>query len=335
MKVLVCGEMLELKDKVYRLSKRTALVVVFLFATIISASLIGSSFEPKEEEKSSLQHILVPDSGSKSSAHAVADITAIEASAKASDAAKATTGFALWDLVTSRAEEEGEELAEPGEVFAERMVIFTANLELEVEEVDSTLESISLYAMEVGGFVSRISASKDGGGVVSIRVPQDEFYVVIQEVEGLGEVKERQVKGEDVTEDYVDLESRLRNLQKQEERLLDILDMAVNVKEVLNVESELERVRGQIERITGEIKYIESRVELATITVYLNKPPEEEVTPLFPKVDWGAPVNSGLKALFTIAQGMISMVIVVGPFVAVGLPIYHIYQRSNKKKETK
>ncbi|MGD2200856.1 MAG: DUF4349 domain-containing protein [Candidatus Bathyarchaeota archaeon] len=325
---------MELRNRFTRPSKRTTLIAAILFITIISASLVGSTFTPNEEPETYSRDTLVPDSRYKSSTKVTAEeIAAIVDTAKTADAAKATTGFALWDLVSSAGSEvEGEDIVEPGDVFFERMVIFTADLELEVEDVDSTVEAISLYALEVGGFVSRVSTSKGGGGIVSIRVPQDEFYDVIQEVERLGEVKGRQVKGEDVTEDYVDLESRLRNLQNQEERLLGILDMAINVEEVLNIESELERVRGQIERKTGEIKYIEGRVELATITVSLNKPPEEETTNLFPEVDWGAPVKAGLRTLFTIAQGMITMAIVVGPFAAVGLPAYHIYKRSNKKK---
>jgi len=169
---------------------------------------------------------------------------------------------------------------------------------------------------------------------VTVRVPQVKFYDVIKEIEALGEVEERDLKGEDITDTFVDLEAQLRNLQREEERLVEILDMAVNVEEVLKVEAELNRVRGEIERITGELKYIEGRVELATITVSLMEKFAKQKTVL-PQVDWWAPVNSGLNALFTVVQGLVTMTIFLGPFVAVGLPAFYIYKRGNKGVSSK
>jgi hypothetical protein len=212
-----------------------------------------------------------------------------------------------------------------------RMVVFTAELELEVEDVDSALDAISIYAVESGGFVAGVSATEGEGGIIAIRVPQETFYEAIREIERLGEVNAKEVKGEDITEDYVDLDARLRNLRSQEERLLEILGMCVDVEEMLKVEKELERVRGGIEGLTGEMRYIEGRVELATITVSLEEAREEtqdEERARFPQVDWWAPVFAGLQALFTIAQGLIAMAVVLVPFAAVGLPAYHIYKRS-------
>jgi hypothetical protein len=100
------------------------------------------------------------------------------------------------------------------------------------------------------------------------------------------------------------------------------------VEEVLKVEKELERVRGEIEGLKGEIQYLESRVELATITVLLNVSAELKAEWL-PKVDWRAPVSAGLGALYTIIQGLLSIAIVLGPFVVIGIPAYYIYKRFN------
>ena len=127
----------------------------------------------------------------------------------------------------------------------------------------------------------------------------------------------------------MDLQARLGNLESQEERLNEILAMGTTVEEVLKVETELERVRGEIEGLTGEIQYLESRVELATITVLLNLSPEVQKADLLPKVDWRTPVNAGLGALYTILQGLLSIAIVVGPFVAIGVPAYYLYRRFN------
>jgi len=118
----------------------------------------------------------------------------------------------------------------------------------------------------------------------------------------------------------VDLGAQLVNLENQEKRLLEIMGMGTTVESVLRVEKELERVRGSIESIKGRMNYLESRVELATVTVYLNleeAEPEVQIA-WFPDVDWSAPVRAGLSILFSISQGMVAMVIVVGPFAALG-----------------
>jgi hypothetical protein len=125
-------------------------------------------------------------------------------------------------------------------------------------------------------------------------------------------------------------------MERQEQRLLDIMEMGDTVESVLKVERELERVRGRIESLQGRINYLDSRVELATITVNLNLEPEEEPEvhmAWFPEVDWGEPVRAGLSVLFTVTQGMITMVIVLGPFAAVGYGGFRAY-RHLKNRET-
>ena len=316
-----------------RPSNRTLLVVALLFVTTISAFAVGSSFNRIGGE--GVEMLRAGETVSEPSYVEVSkDAADAAALAATSDAAKAaTTGLSriwIWPF-GARTEGTGEEsAAELAATFAERMVIFTAKLELEVDDVDSAVEDISLLTEKYGGFIATVS-TRGGGGAITIRVPQREFYEAVLEIETLGEVVKRDLKGEDVTEDYVDLQARLSNLQKQEERLVGILDMCTKVEDVLKVEKELERVRGEIEGLTGDIQYLESRVELATITVLLNEFIEKKPTGL-PQVDWWAPVNAGLQALFTIFQGLLAIAIVLGPFAAIGVPAYYLYKRVNRKQ---
>ena len=218
--------------------------------------------------------------------------------------------------------------------YVGRMVIYTAHLRLEVEDVDSAIDEVSRLAEGSGGFVASVSTSKSGArkfGVITIRVPQDKFYEVIWQIENLGEVESKEVRGEDVTEKYIDLKARLSNLQKEEKRLLEILDMCTKVEEVLKVESELSRVRGEIERLTGQMQYIERRVELATITVSLTEiVPEPWVE--VPEVDWGASIEAGLKSLCILIQALITSSIIAAPFIVAGAMVYHIYHRKKSSK---
>ncbi len=311
-----------------RPSRRGMIVAVALVALLFSAYMVGSKYVPGREpitlsevsyQRSSHGEAVTPTSGASDAAVAAASAAATAASA-AADAAKAASANSLtvWFDVGSNGEAEYD--VEAVELYAERLVVFTARLELEVEDVEAAIDAVRLLAESQGGFVSTVN-TRDERGSITIRVPQRRFHDAVEEIEELGEVKSRSLQGEDVTEEYVDLQAELTNMERQEQRLLEIMEMGDTVESVLKVERELERVRGRIESLQGRINYLDSRVELATITVNLNLEPEEEPEvklAWFPEVDWGEPVRAGLSVLFTLTQGMITIVIVLGPFAAVG-----------------
>jgi hypothetical protein len=322
-----------------RPSNKAVLITVLLIGTTISAFLLGSTFSQEEDvgvlSLSQGVYDIEPESSgdmSISEARAVADTAAMAAEDSAKSAASGLSSMLSLLARPSDVGQEGEIVAEPADLIFERMVIFTAKLRLEVEDVDLTVYEIRLIAEDCGGFVAGMSTSRSEWGVMTLRVPQDEFYDAIEEVEALGEVEERELKGEDITETYVDLEAQLVNLEREEERLVEILDIAVNVEEVLKVESQLSRVRGKIESITGEMRYLEGRVELATITITFREEFAEEITVL-PQVDWWKPVSTGLEALTTVVQGMLAMVVFIGPFLAVGFPAYRLFKRGFGAKD--
>ena len=215
-----------------------------------------------------------------------------------------------------------------------RQIIYTAHLSLRVESVDAAVDQIKQMAEASGGYVADASIShvdERKYGRITIRVPQESFYQIISQIEALGTLESKDVNAEYVTEQYIDLKARLSNLQRQEQRLLEILDMCTTVKEILEVEEQLERVRGEIERITGQLRYLERRVEYSTITVYLT-----EITPEpwveVPKVDWGHAIEAGLWGLFTVIQATITFTIAASPFVAILVPAYYLYQRRKKSQ---
>ncbi|MFQ6072068.1 MAG: DUF4349 domain-containing protein [Methanosarcinales archaeon] len=157
----------------------------------------------------------------------------------------------------------------------ERKVIKTADLSLEVDDVQLSFNQIMQITQNVNGFVQTSSINDldiRKTGIITIRVPENYFNEVINQIEKLGKVTYKQISGEDVTEEFIDLNARLNNSKRQEKRLLEILDDAKDVSEVLEVEKELERVRGEIERITGRLKYLNNKVDLSTIRVNCYEP---------------------------------------------------------------
>jgi anti-sigma factor RsiW len=167
-----------------------------------------------------------------------------------------------------------DRVAQSPVITALRQVIRSAHLLLEVEKLDEAAARLMRIAEAAGGFVADSSYAQMGAspeGTFSLRVPAARFADVLAQVEGLGRVLQRRVSGQDVTEEFVDLQARIRNLERHEQRLLTFVDRATKVSDLLAIEQDLARVRGEIERLTGRMRFLENRVELASIDVTLRE----------------------------------------------------------------
>jgi hypothetical protein len=153
-------------------------------------------------------------------------------------------------------------------------VIKTGDLRVRVPNGDfrqSVQEVVSIAGRYPGGFV--LSTSIGGGearfGTIVIRVPARSFERVLTDLEGLGEVRSENVTGQDVTQEFIDLEARLRNSRSQEAVLLRLMDKASTVTDTIRVQGELQAVQLEIERLTGQLRYLEDQTSLGTLTVSL------------------------------------------------------------------
>jgi hypothetical protein len=164
------------------------------------------------------------------------------------------------------------------EPAASRRVIRTGQIAIEVEKFDAAARRLLAIAETAGGFVADSSYTEEGGaprGTFVLRVPAPRFGEAVRQVEALGTVQRRQIGGQDVTEEYVDLEARIRNLERQEARLLTFMDRATRIPDLMAIENEVARVRGEIERLTGRLRYLANRVDLATIQVEVSQKPKK------------------------------------------------------------
>ena len=163
--------------------------------------------------------------------------------------------------------------------IADRQIISQASLSVEVEDVAGAVAQVRTIAETRGGFVSQVATSGTPGRQRSdlvVRVPQGEFFDTLESIKGLGKVWAENAGSEDVTEQFIDLEARLRSALREEQSLLSLLERADTVSNILTIERELSRVRSDIERLQGQINYLSRRVDLATISVALF-PPEERL----------------------------------------------------------
>ncbi|MGQ9543996.1 MAG: DUF4349 domain-containing protein [Candidatus Bathyarchaeia archaeon] len=214
-----------------------------------------------------------------------------------------------------------------------RMVIYNGYISLETEDIERTLDMVGSLAERQGGYVAGSSRSTSGTRIVAqitIRIPQDRFHRSMKEIESYGKVLDEHTTSDDITERYIDLKSRLKNLQVQEQRLVGLFERAETVEEVLQIERELGRIRGEIESLQGQINYLERSVAMSLITVSLTTPPPP-FTP--PGMDWSSTIEAALRGFFTVLRGLIIIIVSLLPFILiVGLPAYYLYRRRVSKR---
>lgn len=166
-----------------------------------------------------------------------------------------------------------------------RHVIRTGSIDLAVSDTRETIKEIRSIVKKGDGIISSsyIYEIREGqyGAYLTLRIPEKLFDAVMEQLEAFGKATNIQTGLDDVTMQYVDLESRLNNQKAQEVRLVEILEMAETVEEVLEVERELYRIRGEIEVMTAQFTYLQDQVSYATINLSLEEEenPTENISP--------------------------------------------------------
>ena len=156
----------------------------------------------------------------------------------------------------------------------DRQIIKTGSLELVVEDVEESADTISDIAKKYGGIISHLdisgSQTNKKRASITFRVPNDSFELAIDEVkEGVSKVTRESVNTQDVTEQYADLQAQLKNKRAVEKQYLETLKKAWSIQDILNVQERLDRTRGDIERLEGRITYMENQVNMSTVNIYL------------------------------------------------------------------
>ncbi len=153
----------------------------------------------------------------------------------------------------------------------DRLIVRNADVTIFADNVSAAMEAIVALASETGGFVvnSRISGEQtQQKAFVSIRVPTDAFEDAMRRIRSLAaKVETENTDAKDVTEEYVDLQAQLRNLQATEQQYQRLMEKATTVDDILKVQRELTSVQGQIERLQGRIQYLEQTSSTSLINV--------------------------------------------------------------------
>lgn len=252
------------------------------------------------------------------------------------------SGLSTSDGVSSpgNAQGEGVPVSNPAPVNAqttvERLIIKHASLSLHVEDVEEAERQIQDSIEAANGYVVRTTRSGVDDEVrinMTFRVPAERFDQVLAQTQELAtEVLSLNVSGDDVTAEYVDLESQVRNLEATRDRLLALMEKTQEVDDALEVSNALTNIQGQIEQIQGRMNYLSQSAALSTVDVSFSTPVEQ---PIVNRDSW-QPIEtarSAVRSLIGLGQFLVSLVIVAaiwvpiwGPLVLLGRWIYRRQQ---------
>ncbi len=244
------------------------------------------------------------------------------------------------DTVTSTESELGNSAD-----VTDRMIIQTANIGLEVTDTQVAVDAIMAMVSGSGGYVSSSSlwySDEDLRASLTLRVPAASLDSIMGSLRDLAlRVENESTSGEDVTEEYVDIQAQLRNLEAAETELLELLSEAResggDAEDVLAIYREITSIRSEIESLKGRQTYLEGMTALATI--YVSVWPEDSPSSVVEE-SWKplVTISRAARALLNGLEGLADVliyVIILSPIVAIPVGIVWLLVRSLKKKKQK
>ncbi len=230
----------------------------------------------------------------------------------------------------------------------DQKIIKTASLGITVDNVDVSATQIANEAIILKGFVQNSSVTENEKGQkfanLILRVPVSSFDNLITKIKSLAKLVEREdVNGQEVTEEYIDLQADLTHNQAVEAQYLELLKRAQKVEEIIAVREKLDQVQGEIERLKGRLRYLDNQTEMSTISVSISS----EVQISLPAEKWQpyVVVKEAVKGLIINLQNFVNFVIIfifwlisIIPYLIllclIFLFVRWIYKRSKKAKQT-
>ncbi|MCX5772011.1 MAG: DUF4349 domain-containing protein [Candidatus Hydrogenedentes bacterium] len=196
---------------------------------------------------------------------------------------------------------------------------------METDDARKAAADFTTQAAALGGFVGNLDEVTDGlerhTVVLEVRVPADKLDGALEALDAFGKVLNRQVNAQDVTKEYVDNESRIRNLTKTEERLLDHLSKTGKMEDTLKIEVEINRVRDQLELIQGRQRVLSHRVAFSSITATFTEAPKAESVVPAQSFSIGKVSTEAVRSLVGFGRVLITKLIWVGVWLPVWAPI--------------
>ena len=229
-----------------------------------------------------------------------------------------------------------------------RKFIIRMDIDAEAQELEPALQTVTDRLTALGGYVedqyiyngSLYSGRRYRNASLTLRVPADKLPELIATVEEAGNVVSSSRSTEDVTLQYVDTESRITALKTEQARLLELMEQAETMSDLLEIESRLTEVRGDLERYTSQLKVLSNQVDYATVSLSLSE--VQEYTPVAEKTRWEK-ITEGfvgsIRGVWNLILDVLSFLIIALPyFTVLGLVVWAVVifiRRLRRKKGPK
>jgi uncharacterized coiled-coil protein SlyX len=215
-------------------------------------------------------------------------------------------------------------------------IIKTADITIEVKDVTGSVDQLKALVTAKGGYLSssdiQTGDSNRLSGTVVLRIPAAGFETTLDGVKAIGTVKSVSTQGEDVTEEYVDLQAQQTSYRNQLAQYNEIMKKAVNVSEVIEVQQQIDQIQTQLDRLEGRLKYLNNRLDLSTITVTLQEP---EPVGGQSGHNFVTTINEGIDGFFGMIDAIIILLFTLLPLIILGALGYGIYRWRKGKQPVK
>lgn len=220
----------------------------------------------------------------------------------------------------------------------ERKITKDAAISIEMNSVDEGYNKILNISKQYNGYIESTSESTSESGQktvnIVLKIPADDFEYAISNIKSLGDVKMIRINSSDITEQYYDVQTRIKNLEIQEESLQNLMKKASNISDILQIEDKLNDVQTQIDSYKSQIKLWDSMTDMSTINLtFLSALPQAGIDKIFSENFFKDVLNAGAKSLnvfFEFIKYAIVMIIYLLPFAILIYLIYKGYRLFKK-----
>ncbi|MCE7994607.1 MAG: DUF4349 domain-containing protein [Roseivirga sp.] len=216
-----------------------------------------------------------------------------------------------------------------------RKLIKNGSLEFETGDLQKTMSSIQRAAQSAGGYLSNEHSTTLHNQIwntITVRVPSSEFDHFIKAVSrGVEKFDKREIESQDVTEEFVDLQARIKAKKKLEQRFHEILKTANTVKDILEVEAEAGKIREEIERAEGRLKFLKNQTAMSTIKIDFYKTTEAVA---LAENTFISSIKNGLANGVRIIEAVVIGLANIWPLLVLGLGGWFLYRHNARKVKT-
>lgn len=186
--------------------------------------------------------------------------------------------------------ETGEEAVVPD---SERKLIKTVDLNVETKEFDLVMSTLEEQVNALGGYIEQMDTyngssysgyRRSRNASMTLRIPKDKLTGFLATISEISNVVNRSEYVEDVTLDYVDVESRRNSLRTEQDRLIALLEQAESIEDIISIEDRLSIVRYELERMESQLRTYDNKVDYSTVNIYIDE--VQELTPVEEETTW-------------------------------------------------